>query len=165
LLPSLPEREFFFWEIFQVMKQKKLITSSLPGINMLCNTMVLASATIWALLLTLLGISSGSKSKLKQAHYTQVMAIAKLDTILFVIAIILFQIFNIPITESEELPTTWYSTIYWATLFLSSLLSGGMVSVILMLYNTVINMIKIVGLGDEDHPLVFQEDNIDEENE
>ena len=71
---------------------KKLITSSLPGINMLCNTIVLASATILALLLTLLGISSGSKSKLKREHYTQVMAIAKLDTVLFVIAIILFQI-------------------------------------------------------------------------
>jgi hypothetical protein len=144
---------------------KKLITSSLPGINMLCNTIVLASATILALLLTLLGISSGSKSKLKREHYTQVMAIAKLDTILFVIAIILFQIFNIPITESEELPTTWYSNIYWATLFLSSLLSGGMVSVILMLYNTVINMIKIVGLEEKDHPLVFHDDNNDSEKE
>ncbi|MDP2686248.1 MAG: hypothetical protein Q8O62_03445 [Aequorivita sp.] len=132
---------------------KNLIKSSLPGINMLCNTIVLASATILALLLTLLGISSGSKSILKKEHYLQVMAIAKLDTILFVVAIILFQVFNIPITESEELPSTWYSTIYWATLFLSTLLSGGMVSVILMLYNTVINMIKIVGLG-EDHPLV-----------
>jgi hypothetical protein len=93
------------------------------------------------------------------------MAIAKLDTILFVIAIILFQIFNIPITESEELPTTWYSNIYWATLFLSSLLSGGMVSVILMLYNTVINMIKIVGLEEKDHPLVFHDDNNDSEKE
>lgn len=144
---------------------KKLITSSLPGINMLCNTIVLASATILALLLTLLGISSGSKSKLKKEHYVQVMGIAKLDTILFVVAIILFQIFNIPITESEELPTAWYSNIYWATLFLSSLLSGGMVSVILMLYNTVINMIKIVGLREKDHPLVFHEDNKDKKDE
>lgn len=144
---------------------KKLIASSLPGINMLCNTIVLASATILALLLTLLGISSGSKSKLKRGHYNQVMAIAKLDASLFVVAIILFQIFNIPITESEELPTAWYSTIYWATLFLSSLLSGGMVSVILMLYHTVINMIKIIGLGEKDHPLVFDGDKKDEENE
>jgi len=43
------------------------------------------------------------------------------------------------------------------------LLSGGMVSVILMLYNTVINMIKIVGLEEKDHPLVFHEDNKDRE--
>ncbi len=142
---------------------KNLITSSLPGINMLCNTIALASATILALLLTLLGISSGSSSKLKKEHYLQVMAIAKLDTILFVISIILFQVFNIPITESDELPTTWYSNIYWATLFLSSLLSGGIVSVIFMLYNTVINMIKIVGLGEKDHPLVFHEDDKEDE--
>ncbi|SRX54571.1 hypothetical protein [Aequorivita sp. CIP111184] len=142
---------------------KNLITSSLPGINMLCNTIALASATILALLLTLLGLSSGSSSKLKKEHYLQVMTIAKLDTILFVVSIILFQVFNIPITESDELPTTWYSSIYWATLFLSSLLSGGIVSVILMLYNTVINMIKIVGLGEKDHPLVFHDGDKEDE--
>lgn len=137
---------------------KNLIKTSLPGINMLCNTIALASATILALLLTLLGISSGIKSKLKDHHYVQVMAIAKLDAIIFISAIILFQIFNIPITESDELDTNWYSTVYYSSLFLSSLLSGGIVSVILMLYNTVINIIKIVGLGQTDHPLIVNDD-------
>ncbi|OAB75713.1 hypothetical protein [Cochleicola gelatinilyticus] len=137
---------------------KNLITSSISGINMLCNTIVLASATILALLLTLLGISTGTESKLKRAHYEQVLNIAKFDTILFVGALILFQLFNIPITEAENVPTDWFATIYWATLFFSSLLSGMMVTVILMLYATVTNIILIVGLGKTDHYLISSDE-------
>jgi len=135
---------------------KKLISTSLSGINMLCNTIVLASATILALLLTLLGISTGTESKLKNAHYKQVLSIAKFDTILFVGALLLFQLFNIPITEADNVPTAWYDIIYWTTLFFSSVLSGMMITVILMLYTTVTNIINIVGLG-KDHYLINDE--------
>lgn len=141
---------------------KKLIASSLPGLNMLCNTIVLASATILALLLTLLGISTGTDNKLKKAHYKQVLNIATFDTVLFVGALILFQLFNIPITEADNVPTRWFEVIYWSTLISSSILSGVMITVILMLYTTVTNIINIVGLG-KDHPLISKEEIEDEE--
>lgn len=143
---------------------KQLLSSSLPGINMLCNTIILASATILALLLTLLGISTGTKAKLKKAHYTQVLNIAKFDAILFVGALVLFQLFNIPIIESENVPTTWYSIIYWATLIASSILSGMMITVVMMLYSTVSNIINIVGLGNKDHHLISDEKVEEEED-
>lgn len=143
---------------------KQLLSASLPGINMLCNTIILASATILALLLTLLAISSGTKSKLKDSHYLEVLNIAKIDTTLFIVTLILFQLFNIPITESDNVPTVWFTTIYWATLFLSSLLSGVMVVVILMLFNTVKNIILIIGLN-EDHPLLSKEQHKAKENQ
>jgi len=136
---------------------KQLISSSLQGINMLCNTIVLASATILALLLTLLGISTGTKSKLKEAHYRQVISIAKYDSVLFIAALILFQFFNIPITETENVPAEWYKYVYWATLFFSSLISGFMVSIVLMLYETIKNIIDIVGLN-KDHRLLSSEE-------
>ncbi len=142
---------------------KQLITSSLPGINMLCNTIVLASATILALLLTLLGISTGTKSRLKKGHYRQVLSIAKFDTILFVGALVLFQLFNIPITEAENVETSWYKIIYWSTILFSSILSGMMITVILMLYTTVTNIIHIVGLN-EDHDLVSKGEIKEEED-
>jgi type IV secretory pathway VirB6-like protein len=131
---------------------------------MLCNTIILASATILALLLTLLGISSSSKSKLKKAHYQEVLNIAKLDTVLFIAALILFQFFNIPITEADNIPPDWYKWIYWITLFTSSLISGVMVIVILMLYTIVTNIIAIVGM-EIDHPLVSKEEKIENEEE
>ncbi|MGB7395957.1 MAG: hypothetical protein WA913_16345, partial [Pricia sp.] len=59
---------------------KVLIKNSLDGLNTLCNTIALASATILALLLTLLSLSSSSKSELKKDHYQNVLQIARLDT-------------------------------------------------------------------------------------
>ena len=144
---------------------KSLITSSLPGINALCNTIVLASATILALLLTLLSISSSTKSQLKDEHYKHVLLIAKIDTIVFVAAMIVFQLMNIPVTEAENVPSSWYTVIYYISLGLSAILSGGLISVVLMLYNTVVSIIKIVGLGVEDHPLTYQEEEDEEEND
>ena len=142
---------------------KDLIETSLSGINMLCNTIILASATILALLLTLLGVSTGTNSQIKSAHYKQVLNIAQIDTILFVGALVMFQLFNIPITESDTLPMTWYDVVYWASLFFSSVLCGFMVTVILLLYTTVTNIISIVGLG-EDHYLI-NEDEVKQEEE
>jgi len=143
---------------------KVLIKTSLPGINTLCNTIALASATILALLLTLLSVSSSTKSKLTEEHYTHVLLIAKIDTAVFILSIIFFQLLNIPITEADNVPSTWYTTIYYVSLALSSLLSGGLIGVVLMLFNAVSSIIKIVGLEIKDHPLIFQDDDKKEED-
>jgi|AntDeeMinimDraft_5_1070356.scaffolds.fasta_scaffold00805_11 hypothetical protein len=142
---------------------KHLIEASLSGLNMLCNTIVLASATILALLLTLLGISTGSNSRLKGDHYKQVLNIAKFDTTLFISALILFQLFNIPISEADNIPTVWFNWIYWGVLLSSSVISGMMVTVILLLHTTVTNIIAIVGLG-HDHSLISKEELEDEKD-
>ena len=137
---------------------KILIKNSLSGLNVLCNTIVLASATILALLLTLLGLSSTSNSKLKKSHYKHVMQIARVDTVVFIMSLLSFLIFNLPITESENVPANWFTIIYYVSLGISAVLSASLIVVVLMLYNTVINIIKIVGLGQKDHPLTIEED-------
>jgi len=138
---------------------KELIKNSINGLNTLCNTIALASATILALLLTLLSLSSNSKSRLKKDHYSHVLQIAKLDTIIFIASVITFLLFNLPITESENVPNDWFNNLYYFSLGISSLLSSALIVVVLMLYNTVVNIIKIVGLGMTDHPLAFNEDD------
>ena len=141
---------------------KELIKSSIAGINTLCNTIALASATILALLLTLLGLTSNSASKLKKDHYRHLLAIAKLDTIVFVLSLISFLLFNLPITESENVPNNWFSMIYYTTLAISSILSAALIVVVLMLYNTVSSMIKIIGLGMTDHPLIVKDEECED---
>ncbi|MFS4446537.1 hypothetical protein [Maribacter sp. 2307UL18-2] len=141
---------------------KILIKNSLDGLNTLCNTIALASATILALLLTLLGLSSNAKSKLKKDHYRHVLQIAKLDTVIFIASVITFLLFNLPITESDNIPENWFNTLYYISLGISSLLSAALIVVVLMLYNTVVSIIKIVGLGMTDHPLAFSEEDEDE---
>lgn len=141
---------------------KVLIKNSLGGINTLCNTIALASATILALLLTLLALSSESKSKLKKDHYQHVLQIAKLDTIVFIASIMSFLLFNLPITESDSVPPNWFSAVYYISLAISSVLSAALIVVVLMLYNTVVNIIKIVGLDQKDHPLAISDDDKNE---
>jgi len=137
---------------------KTLIQHSLSGMHTLCNTVALASATILALLLTLLGISSGFKSKLKKQHYIDVLQIAKLDTAVFIGSVIAFLIFNLPITESENVPDNWFKFVYYLSLSISSILSSSLIVVVIMLYNTIVNIINIVGLKVENHPLVAKDE-------
>ncbi|WP_031428556.1 hypothetical protein [Flavimarina sp. Hel_I_48] len=136
---------------------KQLIKVSITGLNTLCNTIVLASASILALLLTVLGLSSNSSSTLREGHYINIMQIAKFDTSVFVSSLICFVLFNFPVTESDNIPADWYDIIYYLTLIISSILSAALIVVVLMLYGTVSSIIKLVGLGKEDH-LVAEEE-------
>lgn len=142
---------------------KILIRSSITGLNTLCNTIVLASATILALMLTLLGVSSSTSSTLKKDHYLHIIQLAKLDTVIFVVSLLFFLLFNLPVTESENIPENWFTIIYYITLGVTAVLSSALVVVVLMLYNTIINIIKIVGLGMTDHPLAKSKDAEDED--
>lgn len=135
-----------------------LMEAALPNVRALCNTVILASATILALLLTLLGISTNVNSKLRDDHYNHVKQIALLDTVLFVSSMTVFLILNIPFTKSDNVSSSWFTTIYYSVLGVSFLIGGGLISVVLMLQNTVKNIILIVGLGAEEHPLVAEEE-------
>lgn len=141
----------------------QLIETTIPRVSTLFNTIILASATILALILTLLAVSSGSDSKLKNYHYKQVLSLAKFTSLLFIVTLIVFQFLNIPFAEAEKIPSSLYSKIYWVLLFISSLLSGMMVAVILMLYNIIHNIILIVGLGEE-HALIDDDEIEDKED-
>lgn len=136
----------------------ELLKNSMSGINMLCNTVILGSTTILALMLTLLGLSRSSESRLTDRHYKDVLMIAKSDTILIVAAVITFLMLNLPISESENVDTSWYQTIYYVSLGMASLLGGGFIAVVMMLYGTITNVILIVGLNMKDHPLISKED-------
>jgi hypothetical protein len=90
------------------------------------------------------------------------MQIAKFDPVVFIVALLAFLIFNLPVTESDNVPANWFSTIY-ITLAVSAILSASLIVVVLMLYNTVVNIIKIVGLGETDHPLAISEEESEDE--
>lgn len=142
---------------------KALLSTSLSGINMLCNTVILGSSTILALMLTLLSLSRAARSKLSNAHYNHVLMVARTDTILIVAAVITFLFLNLPITESKEVPTAWYSIVYYVSLAMAAILGGGFIAVVTMLYGTISNVIAIVGFKQTDHPLVEHDDDDDDE--
>lgn len=144
---------------------KALLSSSLSGINMLCNTVILGSSTILALMLTLLSLSRAARSKLSHEHYNHVLMVARTDTILIVAAVITFLFLNLPITESKQVPTSWFSIVYYVSLGMAALLGGGFIAVVTMLYGTISNVIAIVGFKQTDHPLVENDEEDDKANE
>lgn len=144
-------------------KAMELLATSLSGINMLCNTVILGSSTILALMLTLLGLSRNAESHLTNTHYQNVLMIAKVDTILIIVAVITLLLFNLPITEAADLPKDWFTTIYYVSLGMAAIIGGGFIALITMLYGTIANVILIVGLGVTDHPLV--DNDYDEKHE
>ncbi|MDT0685711.1 hypothetical protein [Autumnicola psychrophila] len=142
-----------------------MLSTSLSGINMLCNTVILGSSTILALMLTLLSISRSANSRLTKKHYRNVLHIAKYDTILIIVATITFLMLNLPIIESNEVPENWYVAIYYTSLGMAAILGGGLIAIVTMLYGTIASIILIVGLQITDHPLVDNEEAEDAKKE
>lgn len=134
-----------------------LLEAMLPTTRFLCSAMMTATATILALMLTILSLSSNSSNQIHSAHYRRVQQIALLDMIAFVGATFLLLVLNIPLEESDSISTEWYSTSYYVVLIYSSVLGGMLISIVMMLYAAIRDMISVVGLQDEDHPL-YQED-------
>ena len=140
-----------------------LLRELVPNARSFAGTVVLASATILALMLTLLGTSASSDSRLKAAHYIRIRQVALGDTIVFVSAMTLDLLLNIPLSESSEIGSTMQHVVYYGTLGLTSLLGGALVAIVLMIYNTVTDMIEVLALHKEDHPLYADDDADDDD--
>jgi hypothetical protein len=130
-----------------------LLRDFLPSAQDFSETITLASATILALMLTLLGMSSSSDSHLKEAHYVRIRQIAFGDALVFVFAVTLALLLNVPLTESSKLSPTLESVTYYGSLGLSALLGGALVSIVLMIYNAISDMVEVIALDKEEHPL------------
>jgi hypothetical protein len=127
-----------------------LLKTSLSSTRSFAGTVTLALGNILALMLTFLGLSAGVDVDLKWSHYQRVKQIAWLNTVALIGAVLIYLMLNVPLAESEAgtadtNPTTWFSALYYATLVLSSLLGGALISIALMLFNTVRDIIHVIG--------------------
>lgn len=132
----------------------RLVESIVPTLRFLASSLITACATILALMLTVLGLSLDSDKQLVEDHYERVRQIALWTTIGFLASLFFLLVLTVPLFESDKVPSSWYSVIYYAFLSFASLLAGYVSSVVLMLYDTLSDMIEAVGLDRDDHPLV-----------
>ncbi len=137
---------------------RALLESVLPTIRFLSSTVIAASATILALMLTILNLSQGFDRPLRSEHYQRVRQISLLAAVTIVAGTILLLFLSIPIGDSEVL-SGWYEPIYYAIVVTSSLVGGAQVAVVLMLLRAVNGLISLVTEGesaivadDEDAP-------------
>lgn len=143
--------------------EARLLTeTTLPRLHALCNTVILASATILALMLTLLSLSTNSNTRLKPGFYKRIQQLSLIDAIVFVAAMLVFLLLNIPIVEADKVPPSWFSTIYYVSITAASLLGGALVTIVVMLYSTVHDLISVVGLQVDNHAFMDTEQHDEE---
>jgi len=133
-----------------------LLEAMHPSILFFSSSVMTASATILALMLTLISFSGGPGSRLKRRHYDRVRQIALVDTITFAAAITWLLVISVPLAESAEIPSTWYRVVYYVTLVYAAALGGALIAVVLLLYNAISDLIGVVH-PDEESDLVTEE--------
>lgn len=132
----------------------------LPTTRALCRTLILALGTILALMLTLISLSVDLEHEIKWTHYVRVRQIAFIVTFTLIITFFTYLLLNIPITESDEASLEWFTYIYYATSGMASILGGLFITIVLLLYNTVRDMINF--LNPETTYLLSVEEEEDE---
>lgn len=135
------------WMIGQVSgsEARYLLETVLPSVRSFSGTLILALITVLALMLTLLGLSASSEIKLKWVHYERIKQIAFVDMVAFIAAVLFYLLLNVPIQETDSGTLQWFYFLYYATLIISSILAGAVITVVLMLYNAIRNIINAVG--------------------
>lgn len=119
----------------------ELLDTSTSGINTLCYIIILGSIYILVMLLHLLAIKIQNLNSLKHKYYHGLLNIARLATLLIIISIIVLLLLNIPFTETKIFTYSWYFKIYYTILAVASILAGGFIAVITMIYQSIRNII------------------------
>jgi hypothetical protein len=138
-----------------------LLESTLPTIRFLCSSAIGASATVMALMLTLLGLSRDMEGQIRPDYYHRIGDIGTMCVAVMVTGVGLLLVLCIPLEEAEEFHT-WYNIIYYGILVVASLLGGGLVAITLSLRRAVTALVAAAH-PDAESPMFVDEDD-DEEN-
>lgn len=128
-----------------------LLESMLPTVRFLSSAVMTSSSTILALMLTMLSMSSSKDKNFKKDYFEGVRQIAQLDTAVFIGATLLLIFISIPISNSQDVPQNWYMILYYSFLVAGAALGGALVTVMLMLYRTIIGLIHVLNPEQESH--------------
>lgn len=131
---------------------RQLLEATLPTIRFLCSSTMTASATVLALMLTLLSFSQAHDTEFKESHYVRILQVSWMAAATIIAATMLLLFLSIPLEESDEV-RTYYEWIYYAILVASAGLGGMVVTMILMLYNAIHGLVGLFRSGGES-PLV-----------
>ncbi|THH39334.1 hypothetical protein [Neolewinella litorea] len=114
-----------------------------PTLRFTASGLMTSTATILALMLTLLSFSQQTDRKLKAYHYDRIGYIAHFAAVIFIAALVLLMVLNVPISNAEETFAGFYNVVYYVMLTYTALLGGSMITVILLLYQAARDIILI----------------------
>lgn len=108
-----------------------------------------ASATIIALMLTLIGMIRRMDKDFDQGAYRDVAMVARLSTSTLLVALLLLMAFALPIGEFEELPSSWFENVYNGLFAGTVLMVGLAAATVVLIYTTLMRVMTKITPGDE----------------
>ncbi len=138
---------------------QRLLENTLPTTRFLCSGVMTASATILALLLTMISMTASADAKLDKNHFIRVKMLARVTTVSFIVAAVFLTLLVMPLGgDGSNVPVAWYQVIYYAMVLINAILGGLTVTIVLMLYSTISDVVDVIGLGKDDHPMAAQQE-------
>lgn len=131
-------------QIYSGAEALKLVNAMVPAARSVGSAVVTASGTILALMLTMLSLTNQASSNFDRIFYQRIQRIGLLSTIALATGILLLLFLSIPVQESNAVPTTWFSIVYYALMVLTAGLAGLLVAIVLMLFNAMTSLIKVI---------------------
>lgn len=131
-------------QVYNGYEARQLLESVASSSLYLGSSIVTASATIIALMLTMLSMSKNSDNQFDSVFYKQIQIIATLSSVALSAGILLLLFLSVPLQESEQVPGSWYRTIYYILISFVAVLSGLSVGIVLMLLSTINSLINVV---------------------
>ncbi len=139
--------QFAIGQIYSGAEARQLLEAVIPSARALGGGIVTASASIIALMLTLLSFSHQTSSQFERAYFERIQRIALFSAIALAGSILLMLLMTMPITQSNNAPDTWFKVFYYAFIVIAAGLSGLFVAVVLMLYNAIQSVVRVLQPG------------------
>lgn len=139
--------QFLVGRVYTGVEARRLLEASIPSARSVGTGIVTATATILALMLTMLGLTRHATGALESTFFKQVKRIGQFASVGLIGGTMLLVLLSFPVTESSSLPDSWYAVIYYVLIAITALLAGVLIFVVLLLYSAIDSLIAVVRPG------------------
>ena len=130
--------------IYSALHAQQMIEALSQPALYLGSAIAASAATTMALMLTLLGLVRRVDADFDRSMYQRVYRISMLSAWLLAGSVIMLLVMTMPIGEFDEVPQTWFPTLYTILYWMVVLLSALLVGMVTLLFSTIKTLIANV---------------------
>ena len=134
--------------IYSALHAQEMIEALSQPAMYLGSAIAASAATTMALMLTLLGLVRRVDADFDRSMYQRVYRISMLSAWLLAGSVIMLLVMTMPIGEFDEVPQTWFPTLYNVLYWMVVLLSAFLVGMVTLLFSTIKTLIVNVTPDD-----------------
>lgn len=131
---------------------RRLLAAVIPTLRFAASAYVAGGATVLALMLTMITFSITHDLEYRSSHYRRIRQIAAVAMVVIVVSVVMLMFISFPLDEAG-VDRDWYLPVYYGLLLGGALTGGAFISVVLMLYYAIRQLIE-VGEDPATSPLI-----------